>query len=95
MSLSNSGVTADIHMSEWYKTMIYILFGLLATIAFNLAVYLAFGAETFWRAPWVNYTTFAMIVGGVALAVLSEARCTICRSVGERWRFLCSGSCYW
>ena len=75
--------------------MIYMLFGLLATVVFNLVVYFAYGAETFFRAPWVNYASLAMIVSVVALAVLSEVRCNLCRSPRERWRFLCSGSCYW
>ena len=75
--------------------MIYLLIGLLATLAFNLVVYFAFGAETFWRASWVNYASFAMILSGVVVAMLSELRCNLCRRLGERWRFLCSGSCYW
>lgn len=74
--------------------MIYILFGAITVFTFNIVVYLAIGAETFWTAPWVDHVSLGIIGAGVAVSALSALRCNLCRSLGYRW-LLCAGSCRW
>lgn len=75
--------------------MIYLLLSLSIAIGFKIVVYFAYGPETFWHEPWVNHVFWGIIGGGVLLLSLSELRCSLCRVLRERWRFLCTGECYW
>ena len=77
------------------RAMSYLLSSLLVAILFQIVVYFAYGTEAFWREPWVTHIFWGIIGGGVLLLSLSQLRCSLCRVLRDRWRFLCTGECYW